>query len=89
MGEAKCFQMKLFTTGFIQVFFVAINTYLISKGIYLGVFICGFMISLVWSWNIKRIVIGNMSDRIYYSLGAASGSVIGLMVSICTVKHFL
>lgn len=78
--------MKLFTTGFIQVFFVAINTYLISKGIYAGVFVCGFMISLVWSWNIRKIAFSTLSERIYYSLGAATGSVLGLFVSIYVVK---
>jgi len=46
--------MKLFLTGFTQVFFVAINTYFLSKGFYLGVFICGFIISLIWSWNVKK-----------------------------------
>ena len=78
--------MKLFATGFIQVFFVAINTYLISKGIYLGVFVCGFMISLIWSWNIKRISISTLSDRVFYSLGAASGSVMGLFASVQLIK---
>jgi len=78
--------MKLFTTGFVQVFFVAINTYFISKGIYIGVFVCGFMISLVWSWNIKRISISTFTERIYYSLGAATGSVTGLLVSTYIVK---
>lgn len=78
--------MKLFITGFIQVFFVAINTYLISKGIYAGVFVCGFLISLVWSWNIKKISLSTFIERIYYSLGAATGSVTGLLVSIYIVK---
>ena len=32
--------MKLFTTGFLQVFFVVINTYFISKGYLLGIIIC-------------------------------------------------
>ena len=29
--------MKLFTTGFLQVFFVVINTYFISKGYFFNV----------------------------------------------------
>lgn len=74
--------MKLFITGFIQVFFVAINTFFISKAIYGGVFICGFLISFVWSWNVKKIAFGTIKDRIYYSLGAGAGSLIGLVVSV-------
>ena len=78
--------MKLFSTGFIQVFFVAINTYLIAKGIFYGVFLCGFIISFIWSHNIRKIAFGDIKDRTFYSLGAATGSVIGLLVSIYLVK---
>jgi len=74
--------MKLFITGFIQVFFVAVNTYFISKAIYGGVFICGFLISFIWTWNVKKIAFGTIKDRLYYSLGAAFGSLIGLVVSV-------
>jgi len=78
--------MKLFLTGFIQVFFVAINTYFISKAIYLGVFICGFTISLFWSWNVKRISIGSLKDRLLYSFGTGLGSLLGLVVSVLIFK---
>jgi hypothetical protein len=78
--------MKLFLTGFVQVFFVAVNTYFLSKIFYLGVFLCGFMISLIWSWNVKKVAFGTISDRIVYALGAAFGSVIGLLVSTLILK---
>jgi hypothetical protein len=66
--------MKLFTTGFLQVFFVVINTYFISKGYLLGIIICGFIISFIWSHNVKKIAFGSEYDRFIYSLGAMSGS---------------
>lgn len=66
--------MKLFTTGFLQVFFVVINTYFISKGYLLGIIICGFIISFIWSHNVKKIAFGSEFDRFIYSLGAMSGS---------------
>jgi hypothetical protein len=78
--------MKLFLTGFVQVFFVAVNTYFLSKIFYLGVFLCGFMISLIWSWNVKKVAFGTISDRVVYALGAAFGSVIGLLVSTLILK---
>ena len=65
--------MKLFTTGFLQVFFVVINTYFISKGYLLGIIICGFIISFIWSHNVKKIAFGSEYDRFIYSLGAMSG----------------
>ena len=73
--------MKLFTTGFLQVFFVACNTYFISKSFYIGVFICGLIISLIWSWNVKKIVFGTFKDIIIYAFGAAFGSLLGLIIS--------
>lgn len=73
--------MKLFLTGFLQVFFVACNTYFISKSFYIGVFFCGLIISLIWSWNVKKIVFGTFNDRIVYAFGAAFGSLLGLIIS--------
>lgn len=78
--------IKLFITGFVQVFFVAINTYFLSKMFYIGVFLCAFMISFIWSWNVKKVVFGTFSDRVTYSLGAAFGSLIGLYVSTLILK---
>lgn len=73
---------KLFSTGFIQVFFVAINTYFLSKSYFLGVFSASFMISMVWSYNVKKVAFGSVRDRIAYALGAAFGSVAGLSMSV-------
>lgn len=73
--------MKLLLTGFIQVFFVAVNTYLIAKSIYLGILFCGFTISFIWSWNVKKIVFGNLLDRLQYSIGAALGSCFGAYIT--------
>ena len=81
--------MKLFITGFTQVFFVAINTFFISKAIYGGVLICGFLISFVWSWNVKKVAFGTMQDRLWYSFGAGVGSSVGLSVSVAAFKHII
>jgi hypothetical protein len=78
--------IKLFITGFVQVFFVAINTYFLSKIFYLGVFLCAFMISFIWSWNVKKIAFGTLIDRITYATGAAFGSAVGLLVSTLILK---
>jgi hypothetical protein len=73
--------LKLFSTGFIQVFFVAVNTYFLSKSFFAGVFICGFLISFIWSWNVKKIAFGTIHDRIAYASGAGFGSLVGLVIS--------
>jgi hypothetical protein len=74
-------KMTLFFTGFIQVYFVAVNTYFLAKEIYLGVFIASFMISLIWSFNVKKVAFGTTLDRIIYSIGATWGSLLGLWSS--------
>lgn len=81
--------MKLFFTGFLQTIFVVINVYLISKEYYIGVFLSAFMISFIWSWNVKRIAFGTRRDRIFYALGAATGSTIGLLLSIFLIKPYI
>jgi hypothetical protein len=75
-------KLSLFATGFIQVWFVAVNTYFLSKEFYIGVFFAAFMISLIWSFNVKKIAFGNKYDRIIYAIGASLGSLSGLQFSI-------
>ena len=81
--------MKLFITGFVQVLFVAINTYFLSKEFYFGVLVCGFIISLIWSWNVKKVAFGSKTDRLLYASGAGFGSLMGLVVSVFIFKGFL
>ena len=73
--------LKLFFTGFIQVFLVSANTYFIAKTEYAGIAICGFGISYVWTFNIKKISIGSKMDQLVYSLGAMSGGLIGVILA--------
>lgn len=80
--------MNIFTTGFIQVFFVSIQTYLIGKELYPAVFMVGFAISFVWSFNVKKVAFGTMKDRVIYSLGAACGALVGLLLSVYVFKKF-
>jgi hypothetical protein len=44
------------------------------------------MISFIWSWNVKKVAFGTMSDRVVYALGAAVGGLIGLVVSTLILK---
>jgi hypothetical protein len=74
--------MNLFITGFLQVFFVAINTYFIANKMLFGTAMAGFTISFIWSFNVKKVAFGTMKDRVTYSCGAGFGSLIGLCVSM-------
>lgn len=74
-------RVKLFGTGFVQVILVAVNTYLIAKHRFAETFVVGFLISFVWSLNVRKVAFGTMEDRIAYSLGAAFGSLSGLYIA--------
>ena len=69
--------MKLFLTGFIQVFLVVLNTYFISKDFIAGIVVCSFGISYFWSHNVKKVAFGNEKLRIIYSAGAMTGGIVG------------
>ena len=73
--------MEIFSTGFVQVFFVALNTVMLARHIYAGVFIASFLVSLVWGYNVRRVVLGSNADRISYALGAATGATVGLWLA--------
>lgn len=73
--------MGLVLTGFSQVFFITVNTYMIAHEIYVGVAVCGFLISWIWSYNVKRVAFGSRWDRILYSAGATIGGLTGLWLA--------
>jgi len=75
--------MKLFFRAFLQVFLVAANTYLIAEKNYLGIGICSFFISYVWTFNVAKISVGKKRDKIIYASGAMLGGLSGVfLVSI-------
>lgn len=87
MITSKKLNVELFLTGILQVILICLNTYQIaafvkSQSFYIliGIFIVGFLISLIWSFNVKKIAFGNLINRICYASGAAVGSVIGVII---------
>lgn len=73
--------MQLAFTGFLQVFFVGANTAFISHYALLGNLLTAFMISWIWTFNVKRVAFGDKADRMYYAGGAAVGSVTGTIAA--------
>lgn len=72
--------MKIFLTSFIQIGFVAINTLLIARGLFLGVFVVSFMISLLWCYNVGKISVSTLNQKLTYAFGAGCGAVTGLLI---------
>jgi len=77
----KTTNIKLAITGFLQVYFVAINTVFLSRSNYIGVLIAAFLISFVWSWNVHKISVSTIYQKLVYAFGASIGSVAGLLTT--------
>lgn len=71
--------LKIFLSATLQIFLVSVNTYLISHSYILEAGIVGFLLSLVWSYNIRKIVISSTPERLVYCLGAGVGTSLGVL----------
>lgn len=67
--------------GFLQVVFVAMNTVFIAEYQLLSNLVTAFLISWVWSANVRRVAFGDRLDRIFYAGGAAAGSLVGTIAA--------
>lgn len=74
-------QIKLFARAILHVTLIALNTYQLANQHYVGGIIVGFLISLVWTFNVKSAAYGSLNDKLIYSSGAAIGTAIGLLIS--------
>lgn len=72
---------QLFTTAFLQVTFVAMNTVFITSGEIGLMLLAGFMISWFWTGNTKKIAFGDKIDRIVYATGAMMGTGVGYLIA--------
>lgn len=73
--------IRNFSTGLIQVMLVVTNTWQIANEKYLGAIIVGFLISLVWTLNVRAAAFGTIWQRLSYCSGACTGTAIGLLIT--------
>lgn len=71
----------LFGQGCVYVGLQAANVVQLARHHYTGAFVVGFLISLVWSRNVKDISCRSGWAGVVYSFGAAVGTVLGLFIS--------
>ena len=64
-----------------QVMLVVINTLQVAHQKFFEAIIVGFLISLVWTFNIKRIAFGEWKTRLTYCLGASLWTASGLIIT--------
>ena len=73
--------MRIFFQSFLQIGLVSISTILITKHLYFGIFIVGSLISFLWTFNVSRIAVSTIKQKITYSLGAGIGAVCGVLIT--------
>ena len=76
----------LFITAVCQVTFVAMNVQFISSHKIIPMLLTGFMISFIWTLNVKRVAFGGWTDRFIYATGAMIGTGLGYLISSTIVK---
>ena len=59
---------------------MSINTILLTKGYVLGIFMVAFTISFIWCYNVSKIALSDVRNKLIYSLGAGIGSVTGYLI---------
>ena len=67
--------------AYTQVMLVVINTWQVAHQKFVGAIIVGFLISLVWTFNIKRVAFGDWTTRFIYCTGASIGTASGLIIT--------
>lgn len=77
----------LVLSAFVQVGLVACNVMFIAAGQAIPMIIVGFLISMLWSFNIKKIAFGSVWDRIWYAIGAGLGTYVGYLISHLIINH--
>lgn len=79
-------RISLFISSLFQVFFVAMQPILIINSKVFAMLICGFLISLIWTFNVKKVAFGGWKDRIIYAIGAMTGTGLGFWFSTFLIK---
>ena len=70
-----------FIYAWLQVALICLNTWQIANGKIHGALVVGFLISLVWTFNVKRVAFGDWKTRLVYSSGACAGTGTGILAA--------
>ena len=74
-------RIKIFLTAYIQVCLIAIQTVFLARNAVLGVAVAGFLISFVWTFNVRNVAFSGLAEKLIYSSGASLGGVSGLLLT--------
>ncbi len=70
----------LFLQGLVYVGLQAANIAQIAKRHYVGAFLVGYLISWLWSLNVKGVAFRSGWGAVWYALGAGCGTITGMVL---------
>lgn len=73
--------MRNFGLAWLQVTLISLNTWQIANKKIVGALIVGFLISLVWTFNVQDISKSTLHVKMLYALGAMLGTATGLVLT--------
>jgi len=73
--------VTLFLTAMSQVALVSMNVVFISHNRIAPMLLTGFLISLIWTLNVKKAAFGRWRERIIYASGAMAGTGLGYFIT--------
>lgn len=73
--------MKNFVLAWLQVSLISLNTWQIANHKVIGALVVGFLISLVWTFNVQDVSKSNLKGKMSYALGAMTGTATGLALT--------
>ena len=73
--------MRNFGLAWLQVTLISLNTWQIANKKIVGALIVGFLISLVWTFNVQDISKSTLYVKMLYALGAMLGTATGLVLT--------
>lgn len=73
-------RIELYLGALLQVALVSMNIVFLTMHNLTMLAITGFLISLVWTFNVKKVAFGTWVDRIIYASGACTGTIIGYLI---------
>jgi len=78
---------KLSLIGFIQLSFVAANTFFIAKINYPMIFVSAIFTNLLFSYAVKVLAFSCWKNKIAYSIGCSLGCVTGTYLAVTILKN--
>lgn len=73
--------MRTFAFAYLHLMLICLNTWQVANAKWVGAVVVGFLISLLWTFNVNNVARdGTMKNRLLYSFGSSFGIGTGLFL---------